>query len=419
MAEASELKWRVTEIATCPICLEDCKNAKLLPCVHSFCLGCLQTHCKENVSGGNVACPVCRKEFQPPDTGVEALPHNFFLQNLIDARDASSPKTEEVLCEICVASEKEEDEDKGEIPSATMYCADCNLKLCKRCSRSCRVKPRGEPHHVRPLGVELSAELIQQRGSYCDQHKDDRLKLYCHDCEITVCLMCFVVNHNGHKCADVEKAAGEFIQQFDSTIESVSSRIDGFHVAMAQVDTEVTQFLSAMDQSGTSIQQRWEAVNQITEKHANRLLQEVQTAKSDGLKEASNRSEELKLAVTSLESFKVYLAELKTKGSPCDVASAVKAMRSRAGELLETCVIPSDYHAPCVSFAPINIDELTNEEQNLIGRFGLQTDRNSGIIAVYLFYSHYVAISSFIHVNVSGHVAYNRVLNVCFVNVTF
>jgi len=245
---------------------------------------------------------------------------------------------------------------------------------------------------VRPLGAELSAELIQQRGSYCDQHKDERLKLYCHDCEITVCLMCFVVNHNGHKGADVEKASVEFIEQFfDSTIESVSSRIDGFHVAMEQVDAEIKQFLSVMDESGTSIRQRREAVNRITEEHTNRLLEEVQTAKSDGLKEASIRSEELKLAVTSLESFKIYLAELKTKGSPCDVASGVKAMRCRASELLETCVIPSDYHAPCVSFTPINIDELTNEEQNLIGRFGLQTD-GSGTIAVYLFYSHYVAI---------------------------
>jgi len=378
MAEASDLKWRVTEIAICPICLEDCKNAKMLPCVHSFCLGCLQSYFKGNAIGDNVACPVCRKEFQIPDTGLEALPHNFFLQNLIDARDASSPKTE-VLCEVCVAAKNGEDEDKGEIPSATVYCADCNLKLCTQCSRPCRVKPRGEPHHVRPLGAEMTAELIQQRGSYCDQHKDDRLKLYCHDCEITVCLMCFVVSHNGHKGADVEKAAGEFIEQFfDSTIESVSSLIDGFHVALEQVDTEIKQFQSAMDEGKTSIRQRWEAVNRITEEHANRLLEEVQTAESGGLKEASNRSEELKLAVTSLESFKIYLAELKSKGSPCDITQVAKAMRCRASELLETYVIPNDYHAPRVSFNPMNIDELTNEEQNLVGRISQQTDR-SGI----------------------------------------
>ena len=383
MAEASDLKWRVTQITTCPICQGDFRNAKLLPCVHSFCLGCLQTHCKDNVPGDHAACPVCREEFQIPDTGVEALPHNFFLQNLIDARDATSPRTEEVLCEVCVAAEKEEDEDKGEIPSATVYSADCNLKLCIQCSRPCRVKPRGEPHCTRPLAAEMTAELIQ--------HRDKRVKLHCHDFEINVCLTCLAVDHAGHKCGDIGKVAGEFIQQFDSTIKSVSLRIGEFHAAQAQVDAEITQLLSAVDESGTSIQQRLEAVNRITEKHANGLLQEIQTAKSRGQKEASNRSEELKLAVNSLEGFKNDLAELKNKDSPCDVTSVVKAMRSRASELLETCVIPSDYHAPCVSFTPINISEVTNEEQNLIGRFGLQTD-GSGTIAVYLFYSHYVAI---------------------------
>jgi len=354
MAEASDLRWRVTEIATCPICLEDFKNSKMLPCVHSFCLECLQSHCKDNASGNDVACPVCRKEFQIPDAGVEALPHNFFLQNLMDARDASSRKVEEVLCEAC-AFEKEEDD---EIPPATMYCVDCDQKLCKRCSKTCRAKTRRGPQQVRPIGAELTAELIQQRGSYCDQHKDEKLKLYCHDCEINVCLMCFAVGHNGHNWAYIEKVVEEFIRLFDSEIiGSVSSRIDGFRVAMAQVDA-----------NETFIRQRQEAVNQITEKHANRLLQELQTVRSGGVKEASNRSEELKLALTLLESFKNYLAELVTTGSPCDVTREAKGMRSRASELLQTCVVPSDYQAPRVSFTPMNVDELTNEEQNPIGR---------------------------------------------------
>ena len=378
MAEAAGFKWRVTEITTCPICLDDCKNATILRCLHWFCLECLQSYCKDNAIGENVACPVCRKEFQIPATGLEALPHAYFIQNLIDARDASSANTEEVLCEVCVAAESDEDEDKGEIPSATVYCVDCNQKLCRRCSRSCRVKSRGEPHHVRPLGAELSAELIQQRGSYCDQHKDERVKLYCHDCEINVCLMCFAEDHNGHKCTNVGKAAGEFMDYFRSTIKSVSSRIDGFHVAMEQVGNEITKFVDTVSENRTHIQQKGEAVNQVTQTHVNHLLEALETMKSYGVRAASSRSEELEFAVTLLESFKIYLAELMTKGSPCDVTSAAKAMKYKANELLETCLIPNDYHAPPVSFNPMNIDELKNEEQNLIGRISQQTDR-SGI----------------------------------------
>ena len=370
MAEASDLKWRVTEIATCPICLEDFKNSKMLPCVHSFCLECLQAHYKDKSTGDDVACPVCRKEFEIPEAGLDALPCNFFVQNLIDAREQSSQKAE-VLCEVCAV---ENDED-SEIPLATIYCADCNQKLCKSCSRPHRVW-RGGAHQTIPLGAELSVELIQQRSSYCDQHKDERQKLYCHDCYINVCLMCFAVDHTGHKCADVKNVADEFKKQFESSISSVSSRIDDFHAAMAQVDAENTTFMSTVGENKTLVEQRGEAVNQITQKQVSQLVQELQTVKSDGEKEASNRSEELKLALTSLESFKVSLSELMTKGSPCDITCVAKAVTCRASELLQTCVVPAEYHAPCISFTPMNIDELTNGGQNFIGSISLQTDHS-------------------------------------------
>jgi len=348
----------------------------MLPCVHSFCLECLQGHCKDKEIGDDVACPVCRKEFQIPEFGLEGLPYNFFLQNLIDARDASSEEEEEVLCEVC---EVENDEDEGEISPATMYCVDCNQKLCKSCSRPHR-NWRGGEHQVRPLGVELNAELIQQRGSYCDQHKDERLKLYCHDCQMTVCLMCFAITHTKHHCDDIENVAGEFLKLFDADISSISARIDGFHAAVAQVDAENTKFASSVDETGTFVHERGKAVNQVTQKHMKELLQKLQIVETNGVKEASNRSEELKLALTSLESFEIYLAELMSKGSPCDITRAAKTMRCRASELLQTHVIPADYRSPSISFTPMNIDELTTGGQNLIGRINWQTGTSNIII---------------------------------------
>jgi len=326
LAEASHLKSRVNEILTCPICLDVFENAKMLPCVHSFCLECLRSHCKDKVTGNEVACPVCRKEFQIPDAGLEALPHNFFVHNLIDVGGASSQKPEEVSLEIC---EAENDADKCEI--------------------------------------------------HCDKHKDERLKLHCHDCEINVCPMCFVVDHKSHHFAHVGKMAKEFIGLFDSHIRSVSSRIGHFHDAVDQVDAEKQKFLNAVDKSETSVQQRCEAVNQITEKHSNRLLEEMRSVKSAGMKEADHRSEELTLSLNSLESLEMNLKELMTKCN-CEITREAKAMGSRAAELLKTCVVPiSDYRAPCVSFTPTDIEWMRNEERNLIGRITLQTD-DSGII---------------------------------------
>ena len=168
LSSKSDLRWRVSEIAQCPICLSDCKNPKSLPCLHSFCLQCLQQYWKDKCPGDEVSCPVCRKELEIPDDGLDALPHNFFVQNLIEATDASNQQWNTELCEAC---EKDVEETGRNIPPATMYCVNCNQKLCRRCSRAHRAMR--DPHQVKELGTELNL----QRGSYCDQHTGKQLEL--------------------------------------------------------------------------------------------------------------------------------------------------------------------------------------------------------------------------------------------------
>ena len=73
-----------TDFTTCPICLELFDNPKSLPCLHAFCLKCLQDCFKDQSSGGKVECPVCRKEFQIPAGGLDDLQHHFFVQKLVD-----------------------------------------------------------------------------------------------------------------------------------------------------------------------------------------------------------------------------------------------------------------------------------------------------------------------------------------------
>jgi len=91
MASSASLRSRITEITTCPLCLEDFKSPRSLPCVHSFCLQCLLDYCKDKCFGDDAICPVCRKEFQIPQDGVKALPINFYLQNALElTRDLES-----------------------------------------------------------------------------------------------------------------------------------------------------------------------------------------------------------------------------------------------------------------------------------------------------------------------------------------
>ena len=158
------------DITTCPICLEMFDNPKSLPCLHTFCLKCLRGCFKDKFPGDKVPCPICRKEFEIPDDGLEGLQHHFFVQRLVDVRKVeSTAEIDEVPCEVCV---RESGEGMSKIPTATTYCVDCNQKLCDQCSRPHRWM-KGGAHQVKPLGAEVEQELIQLRGSSCHKHKDE------------------------------------------------------------------------------------------------------------------------------------------------------------------------------------------------------------------------------------------------------
>ena len=77
----------IEKILECPICLEQIKNPKMLPCQHSFCL----KNCLENLVDGSsstknpvLMCPLCREIFDVPINGVSGFPNNYILQNLLE-----------------------------------------------------------------------------------------------------------------------------------------------------------------------------------------------------------------------------------------------------------------------------------------------------------------------------------------------
>jgi len=275
-------------------------------------------------------------------------------------------------CEVCAV---ENEVSQTAVPPATQYCVDCNQKLCKSCSQPHKFM-RGGPHQVTELGAgELCAELVRRRGSYCEQHRNEWIKLYCFDCAVNVCLMCFAVEHAGHCCDEVGKVAENFVSALDNTVQSISTRVDALQASVLQVETETAKFLNDVDRVDAAMLARGEAVKQVVDSQVRRLREDFETVKTSTSKEAARRTESLKLALTSLESLKLYCQELKFKGSLCDITRSAKTLQTRAKELLRTCTLPGDYSAPDVSFAQMNVEELMSEEQNFVGQVRVLKER--------------------------------------------
>jgi len=169
MATAASVTKDLTDLTTCSICLELFDNPKSLPCLHAFCLKCLQEHFKNKNPMDEAQCPICRKEFQIPSDGLDGLQHHFFIQQLVDVRKASSRELDGEPCEVCL-----QESDEGSVRTSTVYCFDCSQKLCDQCSKPHRLM-KGGAHQVRPLGAEVEEDLIQLRASSCDKHKNEQV----------------------------------------------------------------------------------------------------------------------------------------------------------------------------------------------------------------------------------------------------
>ena len=57
MAESSQSK--VEKHLMCSVCLKQLQNPKVLPCLHSYCHGCIVNLVK-NAKSGTINCPDCR-----------------------------------------------------------------------------------------------------------------------------------------------------------------------------------------------------------------------------------------------------------------------------------------------------------------------------------------------------------------------
>ena len=359
MATSADLRSRITEIATCPICQEDFKDPRSLPCVHSFCLQCLQGHCKDKYPGDDVQCPLCRKEFEIPQDGLQTLPENFFLKNMIEAKDLERKEPGSASCEACSA-------DQHVVP-AEMYCVDCSQKLCERCSVP-HQKWKGRPHDVRSLGEEMSSWLVHHHGGFCDKHPDKRQELYCFDCPGNICMKCFAVSHQQHKCGEVENVAKDFVVSIKSHIEPIPSRISQFHEAVTQVKMANKTFLYTINKIEREVRKRGDEIKRLVDDHVTKLMQELNEIRASSVKEAETRRESFELALTALESFQAYASEIASKGSPCEITQAANDLLVRADELLKTHAISADYRPPSFRFFSSNNDEITaGGRNNIVG----------------------------------------------------
>lgn len=175
------------QLLKCPVCLETFDKPKILPCLHSFCQKCLKKISKDGEA--LILCPTCRNEINLPPGGVQELPTNFFINNMLDFISIQSFTSKPIDCTNCQDG-----------IHAVARCGDCVEFLCEQCLAAHKRTKLTKDHEVLALKDMQTASVQEKmhRPLYCSQHDREILKYYCKTCDDPVCRECLIMEHREH-----------------------------------------------------------------------------------------------------------------------------------------------------------------------------------------------------------------------------
>ena len=296
--DVQQLFKNLRKEAECPLCLETVKDPKTLPCLHSFCLVCLDKHANyaRRQLQTAIRCPVCQASFQIPEEDTfGGLPASFHLNRLVDLLALADGGTDSQQCGSC-----------EENNSATHYCFECQSFLCTTCFEAHqRIKATRGHKNIFVKNLQASdVDKLIRRPAMCSEkyHQDQPLEYYCQDCNVCTCIKCSVVSHNHHTMVDMQKAADEQKMQIAEALKKVKAEVVIF-------ENEMKHQMELMDENKTQISAAREKMNETVD-NCIRLLTEHKASmnlKFDEINQAHQKAH-----ATHLENFQLAVAQLKS-----------------------------------------------------------------------------------------------------------
>ena len=206
------LMYNLKEEVSCSVCMQLYTNPKQLPCLHIFCLECLNNLARTSARSGKIKCPLCQREVDIPESGtLDTLPNCFHMKNLLDILAIKECDTAKVTCGNCEIKREE-----------ASYCFHCGKFWCNDCVNAHNILRENREHRVLALKdfKDKDFEDVLKRPVFCQKELHDKeiLKFYCKECDIPVCQTCVIVDHNKHDVEHLEVAAREVKKSITSKL---------------------------------------------------------------------------------------------------------------------------------------------------------------------------------------------------------
>ena len=276
------------EEVSCSVCMTTFTDPKQLPCLHSFCLHCLNGILRTSGRHDIITCPECRRESRVPSSGnLKDLPTNFRINSLLDVLAIKDCNTTGVKCGNC---------DKRSCHS--FYCFQCCAFWCDDCITAHNIFRANKEHRVLAIKdfQDQDIEDVLKRPAFCGKpgHEKKELEFFCRNCEEPICNSCVATIHDGHIKILLEEAANERKAEAKSVIESQKEKAQQMRNKIFQVD-----------QKCAKIQEEIANVKRSAQQFADNMIAVIEAKKEEIFNAAENQGKQ------SLERLGIQKSEIE------------------------------------------------------------------------------------------------------------
>ncbi|XP_019646805.1 PREDICTED: E3 ubiquitin-protein ligase TRIM56-like [Branchiostoma belcheri] len=320
------------EFLVCQVCLEDFRQPKMLPCLHTFCQPCLEKLLAAEPVG-KLDCPTCRQDVPLPQNGVQGLKSNFLVGKLRDIlQQQPTGKTSEaredgVPCTVCEAGN-----------SAQFYCVECTDYLCQTCD-DMHQRFKGNRSHkfvtVQDLqSGQAAAELRAWETSKCEDHRELN-KFYCDTCQRVICLHCVVTAHKEHQYVEIEKAAEREGAKIKAKVATVKNTIGQHETWGQQLQSVRDEWPSEVRRTEEQVRKQVKAIIEAAEKAGDDRIGQLRAMNAAREKQMDAAMEAAEMDLASARSCVQFADNVLEYGSPAEVISVAGELTGRLDRTAE------------------------------------------------------------------------------------
>ena len=299
----------------CSMCMSEYTDPKRLPCLHSFCLHCLNGIQRTSGRRDKIACPECRQEFKVPDNGnLAALPTNFRINSLLDVLAIKECSTTGVKCGNCDERTKQ-----------SHYCFQCYAFWCEECIGLHNRMKANKDHYALALEdfQDQDFENILKRPEFCavPGHEKKEMEFFCKICKVAICNACALTDHDGHGKILLAQAANERKLRVKSAIESQRKR--------AQIKSSK---ITKLSESLNEVQEQAARVKRNVQEYADSIIAAIEAKKLEIFDDVERRT---KASLQEIEKQKEEIEEQARKHESEIEDTETLLKRSTSAQLMQ------------------------------------------------------------------------------------